>query len=300
MLNKLAHFKNQSNSLFETGKAAAAAAFLSASGQEYSLEATNQGTLGLTFLCDGKDGGSYFVKTHLPGSTLHRTTLLHEFRLLSLAHGADLSFLRCITGEVDGCEQLYVLMDALQPVSDVTPGQCRALISAWPPDLAASLTIPSYGLEALLDAALVELQVQRDAGLLSAQLLQFSLQRLQLLTDRLPYLPRCVCHGDLSDRNIMRTHSGAMVAIDWEDAFWGIPDYDYLYWLTFFNHRKYYSPEIFQTELLDPPLRQAVLILILTIKNAISYYNGTFQTNSLSMEGRILEILHYTGGLSLG
>ena len=47
---------------------------------------------------------------------------------------------------------------------------------------------------------------------------------------------RCLCHGDLGPRNIM-SQGGGPVAIDREDAFWGVEGYDYLLWLTFLREQ---------------------------------------------------------------
>lgn len=143
---------------------------------------------------------------------------------------------------------------------------------------------------ALLRAANGESLLLREAGFFSPRVCSRCLDLLEELDDGRETLPSCVCHGDLSDKNIMRNQRGDLVVIDWEDAFWGCPGYDYLYWLTFFNHRKYYSRQAFAVKDLSSRQSRAIVTMILILKSAISFYNGDYRSHRMSMEDRLLEI----------
>ena len=91
----------------------------------------------------------------------------------------------------------------------------------------------------------------------------------------------------------MMTEDQTTVLIDWEDAFLGIEGYDYLYWLTFFNHRKFYSKEIFFRSGCEEDVIKGILVTVLIIKSAISFYAGSYENNSLTFQERIVEILKY-------
>lgn len=117
---------------------------------------------------------------------------------------------------------------------------------------------------------------------------------LRLLFDdlnaALPGLARVMCHGDLGPKNIMAA-DGAFVAIDWEDAFWGVAGYDYLFWLTFFENR----PHLHQYKPGGTPLgarlERAVLALIVALKCELSYRQNTHTGNAITFDARIREVL---------
>jgi hypothetical protein len=108
---------------------------------------------------------------------------------------------------------------------------------------------------------------------------------------RLPTLSPIICHGDLSPRNIMASRDGELYAIDWEDALWAVEGYDYLYWLTFFQNRRFYhSAGAFGVTGLGRDIEIALMISVVLIKGYIAALNGTNATNSLSLSQRIAEI----------
>ena len=88
----------------------------------------------------------------------------------------------------------------------------------------------------------------------------------------------------------MLSKEGKRIVIDFEDAFLGIKGYDYLYWLTFFTNRKYYSKEIFLKSGLPSEMIEAVLTMILIVKSAISFYSESYKTNSMTTQERIEKI----------
>ena len=147
-----------------------------------------------------------------------------------------------------------------------------------------------YDIKDLLKAACNELEVLSERRFLSQKTCLSAHQQLNWLEMQLPTLERCICHGDFGDRNIMVDQDGKYYVIDWEDAFWGYREYDLIYWLTFFNHRKYYHMESIPGLGKNPELEKATVTLILIIKNAISLYSGSYRKNSLGMEDRLLEM----------
>ncbi len=82
------------------------------------------------------------------------------------------------------------------------------------------------------------------------------------------------------------------VVIDWEDAFWGIEGYDYLFWLTFFDNRKYYSQKIFGKTPWGKEIEIAILILIVVLKSELSFRSNRYKENKLTFDERIVEILN--------
>ena len=180
-------------------------------------------------------------------------------------------------------------------VKEITPDIVDTLITSYQKSLkTASLSSKMYGIEKLRDRAVQELYILYCNHFISAALYQRAENSISLLDELLPMQPRCICHGDLSDKNILFNISREPVLIDWEDAFWGIPGYDYLYWLTFFNHRKYYCKNVMQRCGLSQELSKAVAYLIL--KSAISYYSGSYRNNTVDMETRISEFIQAIGG----
>ncbi len=149
-----------------------------------------------------------------------------------------------------------------------------------------------YGIEDILRVAKEEVAFLKEKGLIKS-VVPKTLDLFMYLEDKLSSLPKKLCHGDYGDANILQNESGKLIVIDWEDVFLGIPNYDYLYWLTFFNHRKYYNEEIFGSSHEEIKLNISIAVMILIIKEAMSVYNGEFLKNKFTAEDRIKEITQY-------
>lgn len=104
------------------------------------------------------------------------------------------------------------------------------------------------------------------------------------LRSALPTMERVVCHGDLGPKNIM-AWNGKPVAIDWEDVFMGVAFYDYLFWLTFFENRRY----LIRSK--PSRIEKAILALIVALKCELSYRLGAHRSNAMSFDQRIQEVL---------
>lgn len=113
-----------------------------------------------------------------------------------------------------------------------------------------------------------------------------------ILEELANYARPVICHGDLSPMNIMTNDKENLIVIDWEDAFWGIEGYDYLYWLTFYSNRKYYSTDVLGKTIWSKEQEIAILILVIILKCELSFRWGNHHKNKLSFNDRILEILY--------
>lgn len=304
MLNKLYYFKNfQRASASDNGSGASSKDIINAfvsycaeNGVNVELFPSENGTLGVTFMARGLPEGPCFIKSHLPG-TIYRDALKKETELLQIAN-ADALHIKTISLLVHEQEQFYLQMDILKDIDGLRPDDVRTIIRQYQTKFSIKPppTCYMYEIDEMCAAALAELEVLRSYGFLTKKCYFAAKDKLLLLQEESQKLPRCICHGDLSDRNIMRNAAGRPVVIDWEDAFWGCNGYDYLYWLTFFNHRKFYSKEHIFSEGLDAAQVDSIFTMILVLKSAISFYSCSYRTNSMSMEDRLLEIWEFCRG----
>lgn len=300
MLNKLYFYKHKQNNgtqEYTGGKAFAAALeeYFCFRGMRVVCEPTQSGTFGVSYICRDVAGNSFFAKTHLPMQR-YKDALRMEYMLFNAAnpdYQSHSSLVELSSG------QTVFLMKLLGKGSRVnlTPERTLELIASYHEKL-AGLPRPgeSYDLEALCEEAREDLVMMLQKEIITKKLYKYAWQRLDFLIAVLPEMPRCICHGDLSDQNILFDSDGRPVVIDWEDAFWGIEGYDYINWITFFNHRKFYCKDIFLPSGLDRELVLSLLVLILILKSAISYLNGSFRTNTMGIEERIWEIVTVVGG----
>lgn len=238
-----------------------------------------------------------FLKTHLPGEAC-RLNLAKEAGLLACLYEAGL--LACLYSELMSIEQvtlqvlgeghLCLIMDELDP-----------LALPLEPDAAASLIVdcvrrladyPSTGMErfpALLAAGGIALEELVQAKQIGGSLRDEIAGRFSLLRREVPHLTPAICHGDYGPRNIM-AKDGVSVVIDWEDAFEGVAGYDFLYWLSFLENRKFY-PAILGGTPYGGSVELAMLMLIVTLKSALSIRSGTHLTHRVPIEVRLREIV---------
>ncbi len=251
------------------------------------LEPVGSGTLGVGFLAE-LDGRGKFLKTN--GIAVGRASLQKEYEVLSAVHGPEIGLERFVLPEANG-DRLWLMMDRLHyPGNAYDPAQCL--------EICCMLEERLTGFPGALEDDMADLIVEGEAAI--AALTGADLLRADVATRVAPLLaalrrawddlPRLVCHGDLGPMNMMCDAAGAVV-VDWEDAFLGFPGYDYLYWLTFFQNRRYYSPAMFGRTGLDRRLEVAVLALIVLVKCEISRLAGRHVGNALSFSQRLEEVL---------
>jgi 5-methylthioribose kinase len=116
-------------------------------------------------------------------------------------------------------------------------------------------------------------------------------KNFSILFENIDSMPTALCHGDLGPENIMCQSDARPVVIDWEDAFWGVEGYDYLYWLTFLRNRKYYTQDVLGRTSLGKEIEISILLLIVVLKSELSLRMDPKMTRQLSFEQRITEIL---------
>jgi len=290
VLSKLRYYQHQPDRVDPAGNSAPDASLLAATLGEPSArpQAVGSGTLGAGFLLQ-QNGRRRFAKTNtLPEG---RSTLEKEAAILTQIYGSLLHVERIET--VDGGPRLWLVMDALSyPASPTDPKALLGLVTAYSAPLQAiemSAVPAGDDFALLLQEGAHALEALTNAGHLTAAVGHWAGAQLALLGRELSNFPQVLCHGDLGPKNIMATSEG-LVAIDWEDAFWGIEGYDYLYWLTFMDQRKHYGPSIFDRTPWGKDVDIAILALVILLKCQLSVLSGSVHDNRLSFDQRLQEI----------
>lgn len=292
MLSKLRYFLNGSAEELRAEKARIdPVSIRSVLGTEFAhITPIAGGTLAAAFMASG-EGRPRFLKTHL--TEQGRANLKKEAVLL--AHLYPSLQVETFEIEAEDTGRLWLIMDWLAgatagmdtaAVLGVIEGYTRGLSDFRDPHLVE----PSEDFGYLLnegDRALADLA---GRGLLGPAVQERVRECLALLQDRRGEFAPQLCHGDLSPVNIM-SDGRRLLAIDWEDAFWGVAGYDYLFWLTFFQNRKYYSKEFLGHTPWGITTEIAIMVLILVLKSEISARSGSHVGNALTFDQRILEVL---------
>lgn len=250
------------------------------------------GTLGLCYQVE-MFGKPRFLKTHLPNAKA-RASLAKEADILARLYGSGFLLDRFDMTAMDGTARLCVLMPALQPlaapmeseqVAAMTRDYRRRLEGYRPESLASSWDFDQYlarareALSTLSDRGLLEKASASDVGRL-----------ISYLEDGISGQPRVLCHGDFGPRNIMLSETRPL-AIDWEDAFWGIAGYDYLYWLTFMENRPLLRTAAFGKTELEARTEHAILALVVVLKCYLAVRSGAYLAHSVPIQMRIDEIV---------
>lgn len=255
------------------------------------LRRCNGGTSGISFI--GKlSGQTRFFKTYsIPSG---RVSLAREELLLKATSGERTdahSFVFKISQE----ERLWLNMKALQPSGALTPTAVLTLVAEQERSLnrltdSCPLVHKHDDINYLVSEATLALSSLSELQLLSHEIQQKAQHYLEQLHLTFADWPRQLCHGDFGPENILSDAKG-LVAIDWEDAIWGVQGYDYLYWLTFFDNRKWLSSKVLGQTSLGSSKEVAVMIMILLLKSALSVRNGSYLNNTISINQRLLEVL---------
>jgi thiamine kinase-like enzyme len=264
----------------------------------WRVQPASGGTLGAGFFVDAP-GINLFLKTHaMPEG---RETLYKEFSLLSALYEKSLrvGMLEVGTGKD---ARAWMVTDRLMPATtDMDPTSIVTLINSYSHALSRAVDLPiprDDNFSFLLQEGKRALSRLVRGNLLGAEIQKFSRDALDLLDQESARFSPHLCHGDLGPKNLM-TDGDAIFSIDWEDAFWGIEGYDYLYWLTFFQNRKYYSSDAIGRTQWGPEIEIAVMVLILLLKSDLSVSAKTDIHNTLSIDQRIAEIARF-GSMSAG
>lgn len=250
------------------------------------------GTLGICFRFEA-GGQRRFIKTHRPDLQC-RSNLLKEGHLLSRLYG-DVIHLQQIDLVVEGRPQHCLEMDELQRLpAGITPEQIRSIIADYSVRLgdlvSASGALQDYGFGDLLREGREALGELASGGFIGSTTRDGVEGHLSTLDRGADNLNLAVCHGDLSPGNIM-TDGRAPIVVDWEDAFIGVEGFDYLYWLTFIENRKYLASSAIGCTPNRREVELAILVLVVTLKSALSVRCGSYVKHRVPIEARLKEIL---------
>jgi hypothetical protein len=233
------------------------------------------------------DGKEYIAKTHLPGDVYY-DNLIKEYEIFHLLY-ADIMKITLIELE---CEKnAYIIMDVLSPIDrKISMEIARSLLEEINQKISEDkIHSVRYDLGEILSQTLLCTEKMAQKMILSKEIAEKSKEYLHIL-QKLLLEPRILCHGDLSNKNIMMCQ-GEYVFIDWEDALWGVQDYDYCYWLTFLDQRKYYGQEPLRGNHHNVEESKALMLMIVLMKCWISVCNGQVGINKITFDERINEIL---------
>jgi hypothetical protein len=179
-------------------------------------------------------------------------------------------------------------------------------VEVWKLQVHFPSAISSSGLESLFSLerdisalgarARLALAIFASDGQLSASEVARSTSLLTNLEDFLVAEPRVPCHGDLSPGNVLQDSSlsgdqSGLVAIDWEDRFWGVRDYDFLYWLTFMSNARHLSSESLRISRQPHETSVALVLMIVIIKELIAVSAGVARDGRKPPADRIRAVL---------
>lgn len=260
---------------------------------ELLLSPMNIGTLGLSFKAL-VNGSPCFLKTHL-NSTASKNNLVKEISLLKLLYGDEV---KCEAIELINYEdgaQIWMLMNVLEPIrQDLLPDDILTLISDFD-KLNSALSLAQVAsmdnFDTLLQEGREALSLLIRENFLAGRCAVGASELLALVGVNKGSFAPSICHGDLGPQNIM-ANKQKKIAIDWEDAFYGVQGYDYLYWLTFFQNRQYYSRAVLEKSGLDFQMAKGIMTLIILIKSKLSLISGNMKSHSVSINDRLLEVIN--------
>lgn len=248
------------------------------------------GTLGVFYqaMIDGK---KKFIKTHIKGE-MYRQNLSKEIELMKALYGNVLD-ISSFTINYNDVSREFMVMDYLDSQQSKAYGMdfVRNIIENNSVELASvSSDLVNYNVDDLYNAAVKSYEIMSEADLLSLDLSLWCEKAIKRLEGYGSY-NRVLCHGDLSNVNIM-SWKDLMIVIDWEDALFAYPEYDLLYWLTFYSQRRYYNCHLFEDIGVGEQYGKDIMVMILLIKSYISYANKSYKKNRLSINDRINEVVY--------
>lgn len=253
----------------------------------YTGNACNEGRSSFCFWKYSLINNRTFLKANVPGKD-DKAVLRKEYEIyLRLYHDVVIGF-------YDISDELGIMeMRELIPCKvSCSVEYARALIESNTVRL-NGLQLPDnsiYDISRVLNISRREIVTLKQQNLLSSSY-DLAQELLNELDDRIRYMPRIMCHGDYGDTNVLEDRCGHPIIIDWEDAFWGVRSYDYLYWLSFFSHRHYYSTHLFGKDQYERRINISILVMVLIIKEAMSFYTGEYKRHRMTTDERVAEIL---------
>lgn len=249
------------------------------------------GTLGVCFSAC-LNGVPRFFKTHaLPSGFV---TLQREAAFLWVT-ATDITDAHLLQSTDSKNERVWLHTKFLKHCAPLRPPEVLALIDGYDerlkrhPEL-ANLVPTSHSIGHLLSEADSALDFMIENNVLSPLVIEKTSSVIEQLKSVCACLPLQLCHGDLGPANIMINDS-SFVALDWEDVFWGVAGYDYLYWLTFFSNRKWLSRDVLGHTALDRQTEIGLMLIIILLKSWMSVLNGSCTQNAISIDDRLSQVI---------
>lgn len=295
MLSKVKHFNNQYlfSTKVDTAKLVSALVDdLKKQIDKVTIEETTQvGTLGVFFTIY-INGNKKFVKTHLKGDE-YRKNLIKEIDILITLYSDMLSIERKDIF-IEDFNYTFLIMDFLdKPISTIDIDIIESCIKNYNQRLGNLDSYKNvdlnYSIEDVIKEGFHSLNILNDSGMITKNMKNQCEDAIHGIELNINNFVPMVCHGDLSNANILQL-DGNLIVIDWEDALFAFENYDFLYWLTFYTQRKYYSKSLLCNRNIDLNWAKSVMALIVTVKSALSYTRGNYLGNSIPFEDRLLEI----------
>lgn len=197
------------------------------------------GTLGIFFEAF-LDGKKQFIKTH-PFGRVYQENILKEIEIMSSIYGNRLQIER-ETIEISNQVLTFMQMDYLQTsVQRLEPIDIYNCTIDYQKQLSEFRYDVKYKFGEVIKAGWDSRNYLYAEGCLSKVVYGQLEEAISYVEKTFRLLPQAICHGDLSQKNIMYKENGEIVVIDWEDALVAFPEYDFLLWLTFFPQRQYYK-----------------------------------------------------------
>lgn len=239
------------------------------------------GTLGICFDAN-ISGKRRFLKTHLPRAKA-RASLAKEADFLLRLYGNAILLDRFDISLTDGTARLCLLMPTLAPLAAPMQPEAAAMMARkWDEQFGDDRPATLASFEQYLTCAARALAALSDRDLLETGSAADVRRQIALLEDRLTSLPRALSHGDFGPNNIM-VRGAEPLAIDWEDAFWGIAGYDYLYWLTFMENWPFLQSAAFGRTGLEWEVERAILALVVLMKSYLAVCSGAYLNHAVSI-----------------
>ena len=244
------------------------------------------GTLGIFFELH-INGKRKFVKTHQYGIE-YKENLIKEIEIMSVVY-SDIIEIERVDIEINGRQLVFMIMDYLFPYNYSTDFyEVKKCINNYQRKLATKNIEVKYCFRDVIEAGKESLEILYADSFLKKDIYLHCRESLQRIMEK-RYL-EVVNHGDLSNINIMYTEKQIPIVIDWEDSLYAFQEYDYLYWLTFFSQRKYYSSSLLENNGIHKIWGTDVMVLITIVKSEMSYRNESYKNNRISFQNRINEI----------
>lgn len=246
------------------------------------------GTLGIFFELY-INGTKKFVKTHQCGDN-YKENLLYEIEIITLLY-RDIVEVERIDIELEKIQMTFMVMDYLFPSkSPISIENIKEYIQYFQQNLPPEKITAKYHFSQIINAGKESLETLFALGFFNKEFYLRCNESIQRIIYNKKSKMSVINHGDLSNVNIMYTSNFNPVIIDWEDSIYAFPEYDYLYWLTFFSQRKYYSSNLFNETNIEKIWGIDIMVLITIIKCKMSYQNNSYQNNHISFCQRISEI----------